>query len=215
MAGINSDITRIADWIAAGIEGAGLLFKRPSNLDDGGHSYALVRPPVFAHAYPTNRIEDALPSALVELQSVAWTPEAVIYELALTLAVWDSGTHAPDVYHKTETPGVWAPGTGDAYQRADGARGATIDLCTFGDALSRFFRREAQRIGDGLQLDLSDGVQLELITEDELSRSGFRFGRFALTVRDPLPPAPMAGTQPTDDRAEADSAAQSEITAFL
>lgn len=215
MAGINADISRIADWISAGIEGAELLFKRPSNLDDGGHSYVLVRPPVFAHAYPTNRMEDALPSALLELRSVAWTPEAVVYELSLTLAVWDSGTHAPDVYHKTETPGVWEPGSGTAYQRADGARGASIDLCTFADALSRFFRREAQRIGDGLQLDLSDGVQLELIAEDELSRSGFRFGRIPLTIRDPLPPAPMAGAQPTDERAEDDSAAQMTISAFL
>ena len=215
MAGINHDVDAIRDWLQRGITAARLAFKRPDNVDDGGHKYTLAEPQVYAHAYPTNRMEDALPSALLELSSVAWTSEAVVYEVSLTLAVWDSGIHAPDVFHPGDVPGTWTPGSGDAYQRADGAKGATIDLCTFADALSRHCRREALTIGDGLQLVLDEGISFELIEDDELSRSGFRFGRLALTVRDPLPPAPSSASMPTSERAEDAQAPSMQIDSLL
>lgn len=215
MAGINHDISTIRDWLRRGITSARLTFKRPDNIDDGGHTYALAEPRVFAHAYPTNRMEDALPSALLELSSVAWTSEAVVYELSVTLAVWDSGVHAPDVFHRAEIPGTWEQGSGSAYERADGARGATVDLCTFADALSRHCRREALTIGDGLQLVLEEGISFELIEDDELSRSGFRFGRMQLSIRDPLPPAPAVGATPTAERAEDAQAPAIQINSLL
>ena len=214
MAGINADLERVRAWIAAGIQESGLALKQPESLDDGGYKYQLRRPEVYLHAYPTNDIEKALPSALLELERVEWTADAVTYSLRLTLATWDSGTHPADRF-ASDGVGGWTPQTSGPYDRADGSKGAAIDLCTFADTLARHMQRNATAIGEGLTLSLTDGLELEVLEDDELERSGFRFGRFALTVRDPLPPAPTAAETPTAERAEDAAAPKIDIDSLL
>lgn len=215
MAGLNADLERIRVWIEAGVRAASLSFKRPENLDDGGYEYTLTPPEIYLHAYPTNAMEDALPSALLELEEVTWTPDAVTYGLGLTLAVWDSGTHAEDRFRKDPQTGAWTRQSAGPYERADGSKGAAVDLCTFADFLARHFQREALSIGEGLQLSDAENLTFELIADDELSRSGFRFGRFSFAVKDPLPPAPMAISTPAEERAEDAQAPKISIDSLL